>query len=241
MTDKNFPQIKLHAAEWHDIPAEHKVGQIALDSHYDTLITEPTLVFANDKPVAAYFAPSINMYPLLQAVSNVKIGSTLKNGIKVFQRQFGWCGSETDFRKKYEHEWGVISDFAELILQGYHIAFPDRLIDHQREANHISEEKRIRNTPFTNGLINKDSAVPYHFDRGNFEGACTCTYNLNDDIEGGYLVFPQLRTAFKCANNTACVFDGDLLLHGVTPIRKQSELGYRYSVLYYTMKSNLDS
>ena len=56
------------------------------------------------------------------------------------------------------------------------------------------------------------------------------------DVEGGYLCLPEYRVAVECKNNSLFIFDGQSILHGVTPIRRLTTEGYRYSIVYYTLQ-----
>jgi hypothetical protein len=55
-------------------------------------------------------------------------------------------------------------------------------------------------------------------------------------IQGGHLSVPEYGLRFKLPNNSLFMFDGQGLLHGVTPIKMESPASYRYSIVYYTLK-----
>lgn len=47
---------------------------------------------------------------------------------------------------------------------------------------------------------------------------------------------PEYNIGFECAHNTAMMFDGQESLHGVTPIKRESEMSRRYSIVYYSLR-----
>jgi hypothetical protein len=55
-------------------------------------------------------------------------------------------------------------------------------------------------------------------------------------VSGGHLAMPEYGVAFECAHNTAMMFDGQEILHGVTPIKKEGESSLRYSIVYYSLQ-----
>jgi len=235
---QNSNPLKIRKIKWHDLPLEHKEGQIAQDSHYDELITESTLIFSKDKVVAAYLTPNIDFEPLREMLLKVKLSGTVKNGLRVTARQFGnQKNGPTDFQAKCPEAFETLVHYGSDIAMGYDLANPVEFKKHLENSKRIPSESILGSTPFTNGIINKDAVLPYHFDTGSFSGANTCTYNIRKNTSGGYLVMPSLKIAFECADKTICIFDGNLLLHGVTPIRKMSDDAYRYSVLYYTSEA----
>lgn len=54
-------------------------------------------------------------------------------------------------------------------------------------------------------------------------------------MKGGGLSIPEIDTYIDLQDNTLLIFDGQELLHGVTPIAKQSKKSYRYTVVYYSL------
>jgi hypothetical protein len=53
--------------------------------------------------------------------------------------------------------------------------------------------------------------------------------------EGGRLSCPEYGVKFEVADNTIIIFDGQKILHGVTPIKHLNKAAYRYSVVYYSL------
>jgi hypothetical protein len=55
------------------------------------------------------------------------------------------------------------------------------------------------------------------------------------DVRGGHLVIPEIDISIEVADNTVSIFDGQDLLHGVSPITYLHKDSYRYSIVYYSL------
>lgn len=94
---------------------------------------------------------------------------------------------------------------------------------------------RLRDTPFTSGIVNKNNKLRYHHDAHNVPGVFSCMAVLRKDCEGGILNLPEFDAAFYLDNMTYILFDGQAILHGVTPLIRKTSRAYRYSVVYYAL------
>jgi hypothetical protein len=56
------------------------------------------------------------------------------------------------------------------------------------------------------------------------------------DIEGGHLTIPELDLAFDIGDQSLLLFDGQSLLHGVTPFRRTTDAAMRYTVVFYSLE-----
>jgi len=54
--------------------------------------------------------------------------------------------------------------------------------------------------------------------------------------EGGYLAVPEYDLALEIADNSLSMFDGQNLLHGVTPMRLTSDGAHRFTIVFYSLK-----
>jgi hypothetical protein len=100
----------------------------------------------------------------------------------------------------------------------------------------VLNEWAIRDTPFTSGIINKNNPLKYHFDAGNFRGMYSCMVGFKQDVGGGFLALPDYGVAVEIAHNSVFMFDGQEILHGVTPIRRLSTKAFRYTIVYYSLQ-----
>ena len=53
---------------------------------------------------------------------------------------------------------------------------------------------------------------------------------------GGHLAIPEYNIGLEIADNSVLFFDGQKIMHGVTPIKYLSPKAYRYSLVFYTLK-----
>jgi hypothetical protein len=59
---------------------------------------------------------------------------------------------------------------------------------------------------------------------------------LKKDVDGGYLIIPELDLALECPDGALVIFNGQNILHGVSPIEYTNNKAYRYSVVYYSLE-----
>ena len=100
----------------------------------------------------------------------------------------------------------------------------------------VLPEWQIEGTPFTSGIINLNNPLPYHFDAGNFKDVCSCMIAFKGSTAGGYLSMPEFNLALEISDHSLSIFDGQKILHGVTPIKKLKNDAYRITAVYYTLK-----
>ena len=100
----------------------------------------------------------------------------------------------------------------------------------------VLDEWAIRNTPFTSGIINKNNPLKYHFDSGNFKNVYSCMAVFKRGTKGGFLSMPEYGVGVSLPHNSVFMFDGQSVLHGVTPITKESPTDTRYSIVYYSLQ-----
>lgn len=100
----------------------------------------------------------------------------------------------------------------------------------------VSHEWRMHpDAPWTSGVLNFTSPLPYHFDRNNFD-AWSAMVVLRRNISGGHLSIPEFGLVVECRDGDVVMFNGNRLLHGVTPMRKTKPDGYRLTAVYYPVK-----
>ena len=147
-----------------------------------------------------------------------------------------YCSS-TSTATEYPKQHAIICDYIEKIEDEYKAVNPELYAKHRSDVEgKTQKEWRIKGGVFTSGIINKDSALKYHFDTGNFTDVWSAMIVFKSGIEGGYLCVPEYDMCFELKDNSIFLFDGQGLLHGVTPIQKSSPLSYRYSIVFYSMK-----
>jgi hypothetical protein len=102
----------------------------------------------------------------------------------------------------------------------------------------VHESYRIAGTPFTSGVINKDTALGYHRDIANTKDGISCMLILKEGLAGGELILPEVKIGFACQDGYILLFDGQKYIHGVTAFASaQGSRGYRYTTVYYNNKA----
>lgn len=231
-----------------DINYKEYVKRRALESDYETLITEDTIIKNEDgETVIVYVSiPSDASNNARVACKKIKYEKGQRTaGLVTESRIFGYSPRNTirkDYcsatRLAYEQplEHTVITSLGLEISKLYEKYLPQKYKEHSDKVDKdFSLDWRITNTPFTSGIVNKNNPLNYHFDTGNIKNMYSNMIVFKKGVEGGYLSCPEYNVAFEVADNTLIFFDGQKILHGVTPIKKVHPKGYRYSIVYYTL------
>lgn len=108
------------------------------------------------------------------------------------------------------------------------------VIDHVLPDWRLSEAE-----PWTSGVVNKTSTLPYHRDGNNFP-VWSAMPVVRRAVDGGHLHIPEYDVTLACRDGWALFFPGYQLVHGVTPIRVTRPDGYRISVVYYALRGMQD-
>ena len=100
----------------------------------------------------------------------------------------------------------------------------------------IDKQWRFGNM-FTSSISNFNIAAAYHRDTGNIVGAVNVILTKRNNSKGGCLNVPDYNVTFEQADNSMLVYPAWKNIHGVTPIEKTSEDGYRNSLIFYPLKA----
>lgn len=219
----------------------------ALDTDAENLITEDTIITTNGEPVIMYCKLKENLNNLRWAVNNIKYtqgkrtrGLISQSAVfgykpKIAMRQ-DFC-SATAMSRNHAKEHFIITDFAKNLTGYYESAFPDVFSKHKEVVQEkIRDEWVIKGTPFTSGIVNKDNPLKYHFDAGNFKGVLSNMVAFKKNMNGGRLVIPTYNIKLEIEDGSLSVFDGQSILHGVSPFEKKTEDAYRYTIVYYSLE-----
>jgi hypothetical protein len=219
----------------------------ALDSDAEILINEDTIITTNGQPVIMYCKLKENLNNLRWAVNNIKYSQGKRaRGLIHQSAVFGYkpkvpmrqdfC-SATSMSRNHAKEHFIITEFAKNLTEYYKSSFPEVFSKHINIVQEkIKNEWVIKGTPFTSGIINKDNALKYHFDAGNFKGVLSNMVAFKKNMNGGKLVIPAYNIKLEIEDGSLSVFDGQSILHGVTPFEKKSSDAYRYTIVYYSLE-----
>jgi hypothetical protein len=221
--------------------------RLARESDYAELLTEPTVIVDDEMGAVSllYVRVTEDTSALEQALRRLDIRHlTRTGGLQSYSRTFGYhpavrvrnnfCGPASLAGEDAEAH-GLLSGFAPVIARVYEQYNPSLADRHRQLARAIRPEWRLEETPFTSGIVNRDSALAYHFDGGNVEGVWSAMLGFKRHLQGGYLALPQYDIALEIGDRTLTFFDGQGLLHGVTTFAKTHPDGYRFTVVYYSL------
>lgn len=234
-----------------ELPGGAQVLAPPQDSHYDLVVQEPAELYDGDQLVVA-FSNDIGPHDdLLRAVRTISYQTRHRTGgqgggMLSTSRIFGFRSritvrkdfcSVSSLARESPEQHAVLERWAGRAADFYRGADAAR---YERQASLVSSrvlpEWVIPGSLFTSGICNYNNPLRYHYDSGNFSGLWSVMAALTRDVQGGYLVIPEYGVAFSFQQPSLIAFDGQGLLHGVSPIHKQSPRGYRYSVVWYTLR-----
>lgn len=118
----------------------------------------------------------------------------------------------------------------------YREVAPDIFAYHAEQAAKVGGDWRLPGAEcFTGGTINRDNAIGYHRDRGNFKATFSAMPVIRHHMDGGELVVPELGVYLPVEDGTVTYFDGQDLMHAVTPLRKAARDAHRFSAVFYSL------
>lgn len=90
---------------------------------------------------------------------------------------------------------------------------------------------------FTSSISNYNISVDYHVDRANLVGCVNAIVAKRKNSSGGNTTVPDYDATFASKDNSLLVYPAWRNIHGVTPIVKQEEDGYRNTLVFYPLAS----
>lgn len=243
---KNIKVIDIEPA---DIDHRSFVKRTALEIDTGEVIRESCVIRSGGKIKIIYLdldQVGLDCSPITEAVKAIKYTTNERTGgLKTTSRIFGFAPrvtlrkdfcSATSLSRENPKEHEIICEYAEKISKLYLDIDPDTYNTHAEQSKGVLNEWKIKESIFTSGIVNKNNPLKYHFDTGNFKDVYSCMLGFKKDVEGGHLAIPAYGIALEIKNNSLTIFDGQNIMHGVTPIRKLSGDAYRYTIVYYSLK-----
>ena len=130
-----------------------------------------------------------------------------------------------------------ICNMSKIVEKYYKQYFPKKYEYHKRLTDENTLPEYRIGELFTSGIINKNNPLNYHFDKGNYPDVYSGMFINRNDCTGGNLSCPEYNLNIKLKDGYLIIFDGQGLLHGVTPIRLQNKNAYRYTTVFYSLKA----
>lgn len=249
-TDVAVEKIERRQLDLKDykLPGGHFRGAVPEDC--SRVINKSTVIVdaATGRPSIVYLKlpESPEATKIAAALQRIKYDTTTRtNGMTTRSKVFGfspriairrdYCNAASLARDEpTTHR--LLEEYAHTVATLYQEWHPELFAEHQQLTEKVLPEWRLKESPFTSGIINQNNILPYHHDAGNFKNVWSNMLVFKKDVSGGLLAVPEYDIALEVADNTLTMFDGQNLLHGVTPMRRLSPRSYRYSVVYYSLQ-----
>jgi hypothetical protein len=239
--------LRVLDVERRPLDAAAYLGRPAQDTDVDTLITEPTLVRDAEwgEPVLVYLRLPDDFTALVAALRRLRMDRhTRTAGLPTTSRTFGfhprnarrnnWCG-QASLATEAPATHALLVEAAAVVRREYRRYSPLRYRRHERLAAGVRADWLLPGGVFTGGIVNRDNPLPYHTDTGNFRGVWSGMLGFRRDVHGGVLAVPAYGIGVEVADGSLTLFDGQGLLHGVTPFHWTSTQGYRFTIVYYAL------
>lgn len=226
------------------------IKRSAKEEDCSLLITEPTILLDEDTQEikAIYDVLDLDTSDVVSSLKKIRyVKGKRSRGLVSTSRIFGYTPrneirqdycSSTSLAREAPKDHAVIAQLA-LKLEEYYKRYNGQGYEKHLSLaqNQVNEAWRIGGESiFTSGIINKNNPLKYHFDTGNFNDVYSMMIVFKGGVEGGYLSLPEYDCKFYLPENSLFMFDGQGLLHGVTPIKYTKPSAYRFSIVYYTLK-----
>ena len=224
-------------------------GKAVKETHADIMVKNDTVVYIDGSPQILYAKLNFDLSNVLWACQNMRyIRNDRTAGMVSNSSVFGYMPRRT-LLQDYCHAAASQIEFpqatffleqaAQQLAEIYAQYFPEVYAKHKEVAERkilASWRMNAGSSIFSSGIVNKDNQLPYHTDAGNFPGVYSNMIGLKNGVQGGHLICPEYGLKFEIADGSLLIFNGQEILHGVSPIIKKSEGSYRYTVVYYTMQ-----
>lgn len=220
----------------------------AAEDDYSELVTTSTVVYDEDaQQVSIVYLELDDAFPgVVEALKRIEYKTNGRaGGMPTRSRVFGYqpritirrdfCAA-TSLATEAPEDHARIAHLAETVGRYYQQWHPELYAEHQKQVDRVLPNWRLEDTVFTSGIINKNNPLLYHHDAGNFKNVWSNMLAFKSRVGGGYLSVPEYELGFQISDRSLLMFDGQNLLHGVTPIHLQGAEAYRYTIVFYSLK-----
>ena len=226
---------------------EHHLKKIPKKTECNRIIKNDTIVYENGKIIIIYkILTAAQISKLKRLVKGAKYSrSARSNGLPSQSAIFGslprvpyrndYCRITADTKTQKNIARDVM-EFSKVIDEVYKDLLPEQhQINLEIVRTNVSQDYIIKDTPFTTINFNVNHAIKYHRDTGNFKGVYSNVLILKEDIIGGHLICPEYNIGFEQGDGALILFDGQAIIHGVTPIKQVHPDGFRASCVFYSL------
>lgn len=147
------------------------------------------------------------------------------------RRRYG-C-SVCQFNAEYPRLTRRMEQFADLASAVFATAAPEQAEAHVEAVSGIDRSWLFGSSVWTSGIINRTSALPYHRDSGNVKGSWSAMLGLRRGVSGGLLHLAEWGVYLTIPDRSITLFDGQAVLHAVTPFAQEHTGAFRYTAVVY--------
>lgn len=207
---------------------------------------------ATGEPVYAYL-PLGDVADLRAAVRGISYSEAMRagTGLRNRSRVFGYAPrrpvrllencNDTSLNRERPEVARVLDAWADRLLGMLGGIDPTLVEQGRAELAAVLPDWRLDGgrSIWTSGIVNRTSQLPYHRDAFNFP-TWSAMPVVRRGVAGGHLNLPEYGATIACRDGWGVFFGGWNLVHGVTPMRLTADDGYRYSVVYYSLRGMKD-
>ena len=228
------------------------IRRSATESDCSELIDYSAKIFSPDGELLVVYETEVDadwMQAARDAMRKAKFGTnTRSNGMKTHSKIFGYAPRHgmrrhpcrlAGFNTDQPQAAQALEDAAKFLNQWYKANSPSAHRVHEETIEKVLPDWRIGETVFTSGIANKNNTLDYHFDAGNFKDCRSVMIGFRERCGGGLLSVPQLDIKFDIGDCSIISFDGQILIHGVTPLLMRRG-GFRFTAVYYALRQMWD-
>ena len=174
-------------------------------------------------------------------------GESRLSGMVVTHRTFGYT-PPVPLRRRWAcassrfdiEEPEMSSKISEYIVAAEHVFRTQAGDKYEQTAAAVLEQIpaawRIAGSPWTSGIINNTAALPDHRDSNNIKGSWSAMLSIRNNIDGGLLHLADYDVWLRVPNGSISIFDGQSVLHGVSPFKLSGPNAYRYTIVSYARR-----
>jgi len=220
----------------------------ARENDAQILINRPTRIYDGSRLVAVFEKPFTSPdipQKILNSLKSISYATnTRTGGLSTNSRIFGYAPRNARRRKNFcgparlnednpKFYKTVIHTLANYSAQFYGLYFPQEYLKHRQMSQKVQRRYRIGGGIFTSGIINHNNILKYHHDNGNFKNVLSAMWVFRDgELTGGHQGWQEDKVKFKFFNGSLIFFDGQKIIHGVTPMDGK---GNRFSIVFYSL------
>ena len=176
--------------------------------------------------------------PISKRHSGMNQRALVTNDVAPTRNKNDYASSST-FSRDFPDSQLLVNKYARMLNEEYRNVLPDYHKSHVEKTSEggkyaILPDWKIAGTPFTSGIINKDTSLGCHLDSKNVKDGLSAMIVLSSGVRGGNLILPEYDLEFKLKDNSILIFNGGKIMHGVTPMQFEHEDSHRYSLVFYT-------